>query len=257
MKVLVTGAGGFVCRSVVNMLLAGGHAVIALDRTFDADLQAAWAGRVTLIEADAGHLPDMPVDALVHGAAVTASPEDNHETPEANFRANLEPFLNALDWAQAQHVRRFLTISSGAVYSQTAPGAITEDQPTTPDGLYAVAKSTMESLVTTLHRHYQRDAVVIRLGSVYGPGEQSRRTRPRVSRVQQMVTQALQTGTITITRPDEAREWTYAPDEIIGGVNAALDGGASGVLLSRNYSEAELRNIEAVGTVLRERGLIG
>ncbi len=47
------------------------------------------------------------------------------------------------------------------------------------------------------------------------------------------------------------------PDEIIGGVNAALDGGASGVLLSRNYSEAELRNIEAVGTVLRERGLIG
>jgi hypothetical protein len=46
------------------------------------------------------------------------------------------------------------------------------------------------------------------------------------------------------------------PDEIIAGVHAAFDGGASGVLLSRNYSEAELRNIEAVGTALRARGLL-
>lgn len=46
------------------------------------------------------------------------------------------------------------------------------------------------------------------------------------------------------------------PEEIIGGVHAAFDGGASGVLLSRNYSEAELRNLEAVGQVLRERGLL-
>ncbi len=46
------------------------------------------------------------------------------------------------------------------------------------------------------------------------------------------------------------------PDEITGGVHAAFDGGASGVLLSRNYSEAELGNLEAVGQVLRERGLL-
>ena len=46
------------------------------------------------------------------------------------------------------------------------------------------------------------------------------------------------------------------PTEIKEGVHAGLDGGASGVLISRNYSEAELRNLQAVGDALRERDLI-
>lgn len=46
------------------------------------------------------------------------------------------------------------------------------------------------------------------------------------------------------------------PTEIKEGVHAGLDGGASGILISRNYSEAELRNLEAVGDALRERNLI-
>ncbi len=46
------------------------------------------------------------------------------------------------------------------------------------------------------------------------------------------------------------------PQEIREGVHAGFDGGASGVLISRNYSEAELRNVEAVGTALKERGLL-
>lgn len=46
------------------------------------------------------------------------------------------------------------------------------------------------------------------------------------------------------------------PQEIREGVLAGIDGGASGVMISRNYSEAELRNLAAVGDALRERGLI-
>ena len=46
------------------------------------------------------------------------------------------------------------------------------------------------------------------------------------------------------------------PQEIREGVQAGFEGGASGVMISRNYSEAELRNLEAVGDALREGGLI-
>ena len=46
------------------------------------------------------------------------------------------------------------------------------------------------------------------------------------------------------------------PTEIREGLHAGFDGGASGVMISRNYSEAELRNLAAVGDALRERGLI-
>ncbi|MYE28048.1 MAG: hypothetical protein F4X87_12725 [Chloroflexi bacterium] len=52
----------------------------------------------------------------------------------------------------------------------------------------------------------------------------------------------------------ESKEIT--PAEIREGVHAGFDGGASGLMISRNYSEAELRNLAAVGDVLRERGLI-
>jgi len=46
------------------------------------------------------------------------------------------------------------------------------------------------------------------------------------------------------------------PNEIKAGVHAGFEGGGSGVLISRNYSEAELANLEAVGAALRERNLI-
>lgn len=45
------------------------------------------------------------------------------------------------------------------------------------------------------------------------------------------------------------------PQEIREGTEAALDGGAAGVLISRNYSEADLDSLRAVGAVMRERGL--
>ena len=45
------------------------------------------------------------------------------------------------------------------------------------------------------------------------------------------------------------------PEAITAAVEAALDGGAHGILLSRNYSEAELRNLRAAGDVLKARGL--
>lgn len=212
MKVLVTGAGGFVCRSIVEALLSAGHAVVAVDRTFDHDLWQRWQESVTLIEADAAALPPVPADALVHGAAVTASPEDRNETPEANFRANIEPLLAALDWARDHHVKRSVFISSSAVYAETPPGPVTEDWPVTPDGLYASAKAAMEALVSALRRRYARDVLVIRLSSVYGPGEHTRATRPRISQVAHALHEALTTGCITVDRPDTARDWTFAPD---------------------------------------------
>lgn len=212
MKVLVTGAGGFVGRSIAQALAAGGHTVIAVDRAFDPDLAARWARQIEMIAADALTLPPVQVDGVVHGAAVTAAPEDNDETPEANFRANLDPLLAALEWSRMYCGGRFMGISSGAVYSRTAAGPLTEDQPPTPEGLYAVAKSTMEALLATLRRQYGRDTLTIRLGSIYGPGERARPTRPRVSRVGQMLEQAQAERRITLTQPNAAREWTYAPD---------------------------------------------
>jgi hypothetical protein len=55
---------------------------------------------------------------------------------------------------------------------------------------------------------------------------------------------------------DGGKSKAVTPDEVKSAIHAAYDGGAQGVLISRNYSEAELRNIDAVGDALKERGLL-
>ncbi|MBN8636656.1 MAG: hypothetical protein J0M07_15110 [Anaerolineae bacterium] len=60
---------------------------------------------------------------------------------------------------------------------------------------------------------------------------------------------------INIGVGDAGASKEITPQEVKDGINAAFEGGASGILLSRNYSEAELRSLDAVGEVLKERGL--
>ena len=214
-RVLVTGASGFVMSNIIPVLLAEGCAVIALDRVFDPALQSGWVERwgdlITCLEREAGDLSGLQADAVLHGAAVTASPEESGETPEDNLRANLLPGLAALDWAREQGARAIL-VSSSAVYRATPPGAVSEDDLSDPLGVYSVAKQTFEMFARTLHTSYERDALVVRLSNIYGLGEQPRLSRPRVSLVGRMVAEALATGRVTVYAQSAKRDWTFAPD---------------------------------------------
>lgn len=213
LRVIVTGAGGFVMRNAIATFLAQGHHVVALDRAFDPELLAAWAAypqQLQWIETDTRQLPDVSGDAIILGAAITASPEESGLTPEAHYRANLLPTLHALEWAQSVGIKRVIAVSSSAVYSATE-GAVSEAQPPTPQGFYAAAKSAIEALISTLHAEHNRDACVIRLSNIYGLDEKSRPTRPRVSLIARLVEQALSEG--TMRPPNEpSRDWTFAPD---------------------------------------------
>ncbi|MBL8132005.1 MAG: NAD(P)-dependent oxidoreductase [Anaerolineae bacterium] len=213
--ILVTGAGGFVPRAITTALLRKGAHVVALDRQFDLPMVAAWraiSDRVTLLQGDVLDLPDEEVDAVIHGAALTASPEEAGQTVEDNLRANVLPLLHVLEWAQARGAGRILLISSSGVYRATPPGPVVETHPVSPEGTYAIAKAMAESLAETLKRVYRRDVVCIRLSSIYGEGEFPRPSRPRTSKVAQFVRQALESGRIDVSRPNEARDWTCAGD---------------------------------------------
>jgi hypothetical protein len=54
---------------------------------------------------------------------------------------------------------------------------------------------------------------------------------------------------------DGGKSKAITPEEVSAATHAAFDGGAHGVLISRNYSEAELAGLAAVGDVLKARGL--
>lgn len=230
-RVLITGAGGFVGRNIAAMLINHRAQVIALDQSFDADYESFFAHlpeaakRLTLVEKAVEKMPDLAADYLIHAAAVTASPEDLDILPEQYLQLNVSAFWPAFDWAARQGVQRAVFISSSAVfpkqpYAWKNVPMLPEKRVPHPDSAYGIGKLMMEHAVKGLAEVYRRPFTIVRIGSVYGPGEHARRSRPNLSLVGQMITEALKQGTITYQANGLPQDWTFVPD--IGREIAAL-----------------------------------
>jgi len=138
MRVLVTGAGGFVGGRLVPRLAGAGHAVVAVDREVDVADQEALAKCV------AEHSPD----AVVHLAALAFVP-DSAAAPEATFRVNFLGTRSLLE-AVRRHApgARVLVVSSGTVYGTSALDAPAFDEGAAlrPESPYARTKAAADLL---------------------------------------------------------------------------------------------------------------
>lgn len=175
MRVLVTGAGGFLGSRVVTQLLDRGHAVRAIIRPASTTVPDAWCGRAEIIRADLRAAPAMAsyfegVDALVHLAATVRG------SAEAQFVGSAvctEKLLDAMRIAGG--TRHVVLAGSCSVYDWTAAqGTITEESPTEVrpyecDG-YTVAKVWQERVARRLSGENNWTLAVLRPGLIYGPG---------------------------------------------------------------------------------------
>lgn len=178
MKVLVTGATGFLGRSVVDAALAAGHDVLALVRPASDDLVGhPWtAERLHVVRGDLrqrGPWCDdvQHVDAVIHVAAATSGPL------AAQFAGTVTATENLLDALVASTLERFVHVSSFSVYdySSVAPGDAIDERTqleTRPDlrDAYTTTKLLQETLVREACEQAGHDLVVARPGVIYGPG---------------------------------------------------------------------------------------
>lgn len=174
MRLLVTGAAGFLGRHVVERALAGGHDVRALVRPATDAARLDWGDRVELhrgdLRADAGLADALGgIDAVVHLAATTAGDED-----EA-FVSGVVGTERLLAAMEKRGTRRIVLASSITVYDWTrASGVLTEDSPLEASiytrGGYTVAKVWQERLVERMAEGGLLDATVLRPGFIWGNG---------------------------------------------------------------------------------------
>ncbi|HEX4657767.1 MAG TPA: NAD-dependent epimerase/dehydratase family protein [Streptosporangiaceae bacterium] len=149
MRVLVTGATGFVGRAVVGQLTMAGHSVIGFART----------SRLCQCELRTGDILDQAgldhavegADAVCHLAALTPV-RQSFEEPVRYFRVNVTGTLNLLDAMNAEARRsgrrlRLVFASTGAVYGAPETQPITEAQEPAPGNPYGASKLAAEAAI--------------------------------------------------------------------------------------------------------------
>ena len=181
MRILVTGAAGFIASHLCEKLHDLGHEVVGLDNFNDyyspalkrlnaADLKAKG---ITVFEIDLNEnlqmVFDNPYDYIYH---LAAQPGISAETPLTDYVTNnIFATQNLID-ATLQYnpnLKSFINIATSSVYGLVAN--VDEDVTTKPISFYGSTKLAAEQLVLGLQRLGKLNACSIRLYSVYGPRE--------------------------------------------------------------------------------------
>lgn len=166
----VTGASGFIGRTLVDHLTAAGHDVRGMD-LLDDDRRRITGGDVLAgQDTEAGRWAQEIAsgDTVVHTAALVS----NTPTAEQAWRASALGTRRVIDAAVAAGARRLIYLSSIRAYSDLDfPDGVTEDHPLRTDGNpYVDARVCAEQVAFQAHAAGEIDVTVIRPGDVYGPG---------------------------------------------------------------------------------------
>ncbi len=177
MRILVTGAGGFVGRAACTALAEKGHTVIAATRHGDTPDGAA-EGRATGDLAElAGDPSSMDrllgqTDAVLHLAARVHVMKDRSADPAAQYRRmNVDVTRHLAQAALRSGVGRFVFLSSIKVNGETTGGQpFTEDDPPAPEDPYGQSKWEAEQALAEVAAKDGLEVAVLRPPLIYGPG---------------------------------------------------------------------------------------
>jgi dTDP-glucose 4,6-dehydratase len=222
MRILITGAAGFLGSHLCDRFLAEGHEVVGMDNfiTGSADNIEHLVGQpgFRFIKQDVTeyiHVPG-PLDGVLHFAS-PASPVDYLEFPIQTLKVGSLGTHKTLGLAREKRAR-FLLASTSEVYGdpQVHPQPETywgHVNPVGPRGVYDEAKRFAEAMVMAYHRFHGLDTRIVRIFNTYGP-----RMRPNDGRVvSNFVVQALRGEPLTVYGDGaQTRSFCYAADEVDG-----------------------------------------
>jgi dTDP-glucose 4,6-dehydratase len=222
MKVLITGAAGFLGSHLCDRFLREGHAVVGLDNfiTGRPENIAHLTGheRFDFIRHNISTYTYVPgqLDGILHFAS-PASPIDYLEHPIPTLKVGALGTHNALGLAKAKGAR-FLLASTSEVYGDPLVHPQPESywgnvNPIGLRGVYDEAKRFAEAMTMAYHRAHGMDTRVVRIFNTYGP-----RMRPNDGRVvSNFIVQALTGQPLTIYGTGtQTRSFCFVDDEIEG-----------------------------------------
>lgn len=221
MRILVTGAAGFLGSHLTDALLSEGHSVVGVDNLCTGSLQnlahLRHEARFQFVEQDITEPFDLGPIEYVFNLASPASPVDYERLGVETLRVGSDGTRNALDIAH-RYQAKFLHASTSECYGDPSVHPQTEDywgnvNPIGPRSVYDEAKRFSEALIMAYHRYYGVDTRMVRIFNTYGPRLQKNDGRV----ISNFMIQALNGEDLTVYgNGNQTRSFCYVSDEVDG-----------------------------------------
>ena len=167
MRIVVTGAAGFLGRHISRRLVADGHAVAGFDQQPPSDPDVKWV-RGDLRDEEAVHAAVARHDAVCHVGAI-GDVYLAGEDPALAAAVNVAGSANVAA-AAARHNARIVYASTWEVYGHPEYEPIDELHPCRPDHPYSITKLAGEQILLAADRLHAVPVLALRLGTAYGAG---------------------------------------------------------------------------------------
>ena len=222
MRVLVTGAGGFIGSHLTEELVKKGYQVRAfvfynsfntwgwLD-TFESEIM----DNVEIFQGDIRDPNGVEeamrgMDAVFHLAALIAIPFSYH-SPDSYVDTNIKGTLNILQAARKLGVKRVLVTSTSEVYGTAQYVPMDEKHPFQGQSPYSATKIGADRLAERFYRSFQLPVTIVRPFNTYGPRQSARAVIPTI------ITQLLAgNATIKLGSLSPTRDFNYVKDTALG-----------------------------------------
>ncbi|PYP50977.1 MAG: NAD-dependent dehydratase [Gemmatimonadetes bacterium] len=248
MRVLVTGAAGFLGSHLCDRLLAEGHRVVGMDNFLTGNpVNIAHLRKhpsFQFVLHDVANFVEVqgPLDGVLHFAS-PASPVDYLDYPIQTLKVGSLGTHKALGLSRAKGAR-FLLASTSEVYGDPLVHPQPESywgnvNPVGPRGVYDEAKRFAEALTMAYHRYHKLDTRIVRIFNTYGP-----RMRPKDGRVvSNFIVQAIKGDPLTVYGDgSQTRSFCYV-DDLIEGIVRLFERGGSDPTNIGNPHEFTVRQL--------------
>ena len=229
-KVLITGGAGFIGSNIVDYLVSINHQnIVVLDNLETGFLknieQYLESGRIKFILGDIRNYNNClqatkDCDIVLHQAALGSVPR-SIEKPLETHATNVTGFINMLDAAKTNRVKRFIYASSSSVYGDDLSLPKMEDKVRNPLSPYAVSKKTNELYAAIFSNLYDMEIIGLRYFNVFGPKQNP--LGPYAAVIPIFINKLLKNETCVIVGDGEnKRDFTYVTNVVQANILAAV-----------------------------------
>ena len=228
MKILITGADGFIGSHLTEALVRAGHTVRAFT-LYNSFNSWGWLDHCAAdvkgqFEAFSGDIRDPygvktameGCDVVLHLAALIAIPYSYH-SPDTYIDTNIKGTLNVLQAARELGVKRVIHTSTSEVYGTARFVPITEEHPLQGQSPYSASKTGADQLAYSFYASFGLPVVIARPFNTYGPRQSARAVIPTIITQIANGKRQIKLGAVSPTR-----DFNYVQDTV-GGFIAAMN----------------------------------